>query len=408
MRIRPARSGKPLAPSGVVFPGQSLRILAEACTVSHSPRGGLAAAAAGASELRMDHVAVTSTDGVAAAAAWTTRDDVTPHEVSKTSPFEAAAATLSREVRAVLAPASSSDVAEAQLRTRQLADAHYENFSVISLLLPRHLRQDFCNIYAFCRVADDLGDELDDTATSSASIAVLKRQTLACQAGRVETMLFAAVGETLRRHDIPVEPLLDLIDAFEQDQRVSRYETFADVVDYCRRSANPVGRLVLYMCGYRDEQRQRLSDATCTALQLANFWQDVRRDLLDRDRIYLPAEDMKRFGVTEDDLHAGIREGRGTDNYRKLIEFEVDRTARMFDEGDGLLSLLDSRVRGQVALYGKGGRLVLDAIRAQSFDTLARRPSIGKWQKGRLVLSALTARLLARRGHGRLARREPA
>jgi squalene synthase HpnC len=357
----------------------------------------------------MEHVAVTSTDGVAAAAAWTRdNDEVTTPAAAKTSPFESAAATLSREVRAVLAPATSSDVAEAQLRTRQLAGAHYENFSVVSLLLPRHLRQDFCNIYAFCRVADDLGDELDDPAVSMAMLSLLKRQTLACQSGRVESMLFAAVGETLRRHDIPVEPLLDLIDAFEQDQRVRRYETFADVVDYCRRSANPVGRLVLYMCGYRDEQRQKLSDATCTALQLANFWQDVRRDLLDRDRIYLPAEDMRHFGVTEDDLHAGIREGRGSEAYAKLIEFEVDRTARMFDQGDELLPLLDSRVRGQIALYGKGGRLVLDAIRVQGFDTLARRPALGKWQKGRLVLSALTARLLARRGHGSLVRREPA
>jgi phytoene/squalene synthetase len=153
---------------------------------------------------------------------------------------------------------------------------------------------------------------------------------------------------------------------------------------------------VLYLSGYRDAERQRLSDATCTALQLANFWQDVRRDLTDRDRVYLPAEDLRRFGVSEDDLRAGIHAGRGGEAYARLIEFEVERTERMFDEGDALLPMLDRAVRGQVALYGKGGRLVLDAIRAQGYDTLARRPAIRRWQKGRLVLSALGARLMAR------------
>ena len=312
----------------------------------------------------------------------------------KASPFD----PLSDAVRAVLAPCD--DPGAAERCTRQLADAHYENFSVVSLLLPRHLRQDFCNIYAFCRVADDLGDELDDRDASIRALRDLREQTLACREGQAVSALFVALRETLRRHDIPVEPFLDLIDAFEQDQRVSRYETFADVVAYCRRSANPVGRLVLYLSGYRDEERQRLSDATCTALQLANFWQDVRRDLLDRDRVYLPAEDLRRFGVTEDDLRDGVRAGRGSEAYARLIEFEVGRTARLFDDGEALLPMLAPAVRGQVALYGKGGRLVLDAIRAQGHDTLASRPAIGKWQKGRLVLSALAARLLSARHRG--------
>src|SRR5204863_3970110 len=137
------------------------------------------------------------------------------------------------------------------------------------------------------------------------------------------------------------QPFLDLIDAFEQDQRVRRYQTFADVLDYCRRSANPVGRIVLYVCGYRDEQRQQLSDLTCTALQLANFWQDVRRDIVDLDRIYVPAEDLRRFGVSEADLRRGIEANRGGEAYAKLIEFEVNRTAKMFDDGDALLPQLD-------------------------------------------------------------------
>jgi squalene synthase HpnC len=300
-----------------------------------------------------------------------------------------------------------ADPAEAERRTRHLANVHYENFSVVSLLLPRHLRQDFCNIYAFCHVADDLGDELDDRDASIAALAELRRQTLACREGQAATTLFVALSETLRRHEIPVEPFLDLIDAFEQDQRISRYETFDDVIDYCRRSANPVGRLVLYLCGYRDAERQRLSDFTCTALQLANFWQDVRRDLVDRDRIYLPAEDLRRFGVSEADLREGIATGRGSEAYVRMIEFEVDRTAKMFDQGDALLALLDPAVRGQVALYGKGGRAVLEAIRGQGYDTLARRPSLGKRQKGRLILSALKARLLSagRTGNAAAARR---
>jgi squalene synthase HpnC len=342
----------------------------------------------------MDH-AVTSAAGVCCGAgvepaARTTSDIATPTTMST-----ALAPGLSVEVQAVLAPAT--DPFEALRLTRALANAHYENFSVVTLLLPRHLRQDFCNIYAFCRVADDLSDELSDRSASIAALADLRRQTLACRDDPAETMLFTALGQTLHRHDIPVQPLLDLIGAFEQDQRVTRYETFEQVVDYCRRSANPVGRLVLYLSGYRDEERQRLSDSTCTALQLANFWQDVRRDLLERDRIYLPADDMKRFSVSEADLRDGIRDGYCSDAYRRLIEFEFERTSKMFDDGDALLPMLATDVRGQIALYGKGGRLVLDAIRSQNYDTLSRRPAIGKWQKGRLVLSALTAKLLPRR-----------
>jgi squalene synthase HpnC len=349
----------------------------------------------------MDQVATTSGGVAGGSGTWATAPAATPAQPSRTMSamsavdvapgMPAEVATLSEAVRTVLAP--PTDAAEAERRTRHLANVHYENFSVVSLLLPRHLRQDFCNIYAFCRVADDLGDELDNAAVSTAALAELRRQTLACRAGQAASVLFVALAATMRRHEIPIEPFLDLIDAFEQDQRVSRYETFEQVVDYCRRSANPVGRLVLYLCDYRDEQRQQLSDQTCTALQLANFWQDVRRDLVDRDRIYLPAEDLRTFGVSEDDLRAGIQSNRGSEAYVKLIEFEVNRTAKMFDVGEALLPLLDPAVRGQVALYGKGGRAVLDAIRAQNFDTLARRPSLGKRQKGRLILSALMARL---------------
>jgi squalene synthase HpnC len=294
-----------------------------------------------------------------------------------------------------MAGQTASDARAAQRQTRRLAGNHYENFSVVSLLLPRHLRQDFCNVYAFCRVADDLGDETGDRDESLRLLADFRNQTLDCFAGRAATPVFVALSRTIERHQLPSQPFLDLINAFEQDQRILRYDTYAQLLDYCRRSANPVGRLVLYLCGYRDEHRQLLSDQTCTALQLANFWQDVRRDILERDRIYLPRDSMDRFGVTEDQ----ITRGQCDDNFCSLIRFEVNRTAEMFDRGAALLPLLRPSVRMQVSLFGKGGRAVLAAIRRQNYDTLSRRPALSKWQKGGLVFSTLAAfagRLLTR------------
>jgi squalene synthase HpnC len=293
-----------------------------------------------------------------------------------------------------MASATALDVASAQNQTRQLAQSHYENFSVVSLLLPRHLRQDFSNIYAFCRVADDLGDEVGDKDESLRLLADFRRQTLECFEGKANTPIFVALTHTIERHELPAKPFLDLIDAFEQDQRVSRYQTYEQVLDYCKRSANPVGRLVLYLCGYRDEHRQELSDFTCTALQLANFWQDVRRDIVDRDRIYLPVDSMKRFDVSEEQI---VR-GECDEKYRALLRYEVDRTAEMFDRGAALLPTLRPSVRMQISLFGKGGRAVLSAIRRQHYDTLSRRPALSKWQKGQLVFSTLAAfagRLLA-------------
>jgi squalene synthase HpnC len=287
--------------------------------------------------------------------------------------------------RTAFAPALAPE--QADVFTRELARTHYENFSVVSLLLPKHLRQDFCNVYAFCRIADDLADEVGDRDAALGYLARFREQTHACYAGRLESAVFVALAGTINRHSIPVKPFLDLIDAFEQDQRVTRYQTFEQLCDYCKRSADPVGRLVLYVCGYADEQRQLLSDRTCTALQLANFWQDVRRDIVERDRIYIPAESMQKFGVTEHQIQVGM----ANDAYRALIRFEVDRTEAMFDEGEQLLPLLDSSVRSHVSLFGKGGRAILAAIRQQDYDTLSRRPALSKRQKGRLIAAAIMA-----------------
>jgi squalene synthase HpnC len=285
----------------------------------------------------------------------------------------------------------------AETFARQLTKSHYENFSVVTRLLPHHLRQDFCNIYAFCRLADDLADE--GSASRAAALEQLGRfrdGLRACYAGRPETAVFMALRGTVQRHDIPIDPFLDLIGAFEQDQRVSRYDTFEELLDYCRRSANPVGRLVLYLCGYRDARRQRLSDYTCTALQLANFWQDIRRDLRELGRIYIPRSSMEQSGVTEDDLWRDV----AGENVRQLLRAEVDRTEAMFAKGDALLPLLDPSVRRQVALFGAGGRAVLQAIRRQGYDTLRRRPVLSARQKARLATRVVICQVFGRWGLG--------
>lgn len=283
------------------------------------------------------------------------------------------------------------DVPSAQRYTWELAHSHYENFSVISRLLPRHLRQDFCNVYAFCRIADDLGDEVHDPTLALKLLGDFRQQTEACHAGTATTAVFVALAQTIRQYEIPLQPFLDLINAFEQDQRITRYETFDQVLDYCRRSADPVGRLVLYMYGYRDTQRQELSDQTCSALQLINFWQDVRRDILERNRVYLPADSMRRFGVTVEQLRAG----RVDENFRRLLAFECDRVEVMFTAGRALLPLIRGSLRPQIALFSLGGRAVLRAIRRANYDTLTVRPALSRMDKLRLMAPAIIGSIVA-------------
>jgi squalene synthase HpnC len=304
-------------------------------------------------------------------------------------------------VKMAFAPAPDAETALAF--TSGLAHTHYENFSVVSALLPRRLKQDFCNVYAFCRIADDLSDEISDRDQSLRMLGRFRQETEAMFAGRANSLVFTALESTVRKYAVPVTPFLDLIDAFEQDQRIDRYQTWDQLRDYCRRSADPVGRLVLYLAGYRDEQRQQLSDCTCTALQLANFWQDVRRDLTDRNRIYLPRETMDQFNITEDQL----QQGRCDENYRRAIAFEVDRTQALFDQGDALLPLLDDGIRPQISLFGQGGKAILQAIRRQNFDTLTTRPVLSKWQKGQLIFRAMAGRLTQIIGPGGAAATQP-
>jgi len=269
--------------------------------------------------------------------------------------------------------------------TRWLATHHYENFHVVSALLPKRLHQDFYNVYAFCRWADDLGDEIGDTAESLRLLGWWRQQLKASFRGAdVGHPVFVALRETVARHELPVEPFDNLIEAFVQDQTVTRYRNWEEVDAYCVNSANPVGRLVLMLCGYRDEERFRLSDATCTALQLANFWQDVTVDLL-KDRVYLPLHLFERHGYTVKELFAH----RFTPAFRAVMMDAVDRAQVLFDAGLPLVRTLNRRLALDIDLFSRGGMLVLDKIRAQNYDVLKRRPAVSKTERVSLLLGSL-------------------
>ncbi len=280
---------------------------------------------------------------------------------------------------------------EARAYTRWLATHHYENFHVVSFLLPKRLHQDFYNVYAYCRWADDLADEVGDTSESLRLLAWWRAELDAMYAGRASHPVFVALLPTVRKHSIPREPFADLVQAFVQDQTVTRYRTWDDVFGYCRYSANPVGRLVLYLCGYSDSERQRLSDATCTALQLANFWQDVTVDLL-KDRVYIPLEVMARHGYTIDDLYAR----RFTPAFREVMREIVDRTRELFEAGLPLTRKVDRRLSLDIDLFSRGGMRVLEKIRQQGYDVLGSRPAISKPERVGLLLGSLARAVFSR------------
>src|SRR6267143_666773 len=278
---------------------------------------------------------------------------------------------------------------EAQAYTRWLATHHYENFNVASWLLPKELHQHFYNLYAYCRWADDLGDEIPVRERALELLDWWERELNACYEGRPSHAVFVALRETIVAKDVPKQPFADLLKAFRQDQVVKRYPTWDAVLDYCAYSANPVGRLVLYLCGYRDEERQKLSDATCTALQLANFWQDVSRDL-DIGRIYIPLDAAAAQGLTEND----IVERRFDERYIRLMKDLIARTRELFAEGTPLTRMVDARLSVDLEMFSRGGLAVLDAIEAMGYDTLHHRPSLSKGKQARLLGRALLAYLV--------------
>jgi squalene synthase HpnC len=268
--------------------------------------------------------------------------------------------------------------------TRWLATHHYENFQVVSFLLPKRLHQDFYNVYGFCRWADDLGDEFGDTARSRELLRWWRGLTDRAFEGEAGHPVFAALQQTIARHDLPIAPFHDLITAFEQDQVKTRYADWEELYGYCRHSANPVGRLVLYLCGYRDAERQKLSDATCTALQLANFWQDVAVDWR-KDRVYLPQELLARHGSGD----ADIASGRATEGFRAAMREACAEAQRLFEEGLPLARTVDRRLSLDLELFSRGGMKILEKIRARDYDVLSARPRISKSERVALLLRSL-------------------
>jgi len=264
---------------------------------------------------------------------------------------------------------------------RRLARRHYENFTVASRLMPRRLRQHICNVYAYCRWADDLADETNNPEFSIALLDWWEKQLRQCYAGRAVHPVFVALGDTIRRFDIPIDPFVDLLVAFRQDQRMLRYETFDQLLDYCRYSANPVGRLVLYLGRCYSPERTRLSDSICTGLQLANFWQDVAGDF-DRGRIYLPRIDCQRFGYDELDFD----HRRCNDAFRRLMADQVDRAERWLRGGLPLVGKVPPELQLDVALSIHGGLAILGVIRRRNYDVWTRRPQVSIMEKLRLVV----------------------
>jgi squalene synthase HpnC len=290
-------------------------------------------------------------------------------------------------------PPEGCSPAKAERYTRWLATHHYENFNVVSWLLPRRLHQDFYNIYAYCRWSDDLGDEVADPRRAVELLDAWEDELrLIFENGRGPAHpVLIALAETIRAKNIPIEPFRNLLRAFRQDQTVHRYATWDDVLSYCEYSANPVGRMVLYLCDYCDEERQRLSDFTCTALQLANFWQDVSRDL-EKGRIYIPFDALAEQALSE----ADIVKRRFDARYVALMKSLIERTRELFQSGMPLAGQVEPFLRVDLEMFSRGGIAVLDAIEASGYNTLEHRPALTKWTQTRMLVRALASRALMR------------
>ncbi len=275
---------------------------------------------------------------------------------------------------------AAPSLSEARLYCRRLAQRHYENFSVGGLIVPRTACDHVANVYAYCRWADDLADETGDAGQSLELLDWWQRSLEACYDGQTRHPVFVALRDTVRQYQIPRRPLLDLLTAFRQDQSVSRYETFDDLLGYCRNSANPVGQLVLCLAECHEPEQIALSDSICTGLQLANFWQDVARDWK-MGRLYLPMADCRQFGFQEACLDAG----KCTDAFRDLLAYQVGRAEAYLQVGLPLIAKMPRPWQLSIALFIHGGLEILKAIRHQEYDVLSRRPTVSKWAKMRLL-----------------------
>jgi len=291
----------------------------------------------------------------------------------------APAMTPALEIARELPPPGSS-LKQAEQYTRWLATHHHENFTVVTYLLPHHLRQHFYNVYAYCRWADDLADEIADRARSLELLEWWHRELQQCYAGTATHPVFIALRNTVDAFSIPIVPFSDLVTAFRQDQTVHRYPTWDSLLGYCRYSANPVGRLVLYLCGYSDGDRQTLSDFTCTALQLANFWQDVSRDL-EKDRIYIPLDLLAAHDLSESDLFGRVFDIR----YVQVMRVLLERTRELFLKGLPLSNSVDRNLQIDIELFSRCGLALLDAIESIGYNTLQQRPTLTTGTKLKLI-----------------------
>jgi len=277
-------------------------------------------------------------------------------------------------------------LAEAYEFCARVARSHYENFTVASWLMPRAMRKHMHAIYAYARMADDFADEEHDPAR----LDQWERELDLAYAGAPRHPVFVALADTARRFDIPREPFADLLHAFRSDLDFRGFQTIDDLLGYSRYSANPVGRLVLHLFGYRDAERQRLSDQVCSGLQLANFWQDIAIDL-EKGRVYLPRQDMARFGVTVEDL----RLQNANSGFVALMRHEVARARELLVSGAALAVTVDARLSRDIRMFAGGGLAILRAIEQADCDVFRHRPSLGKLDYLRLGWRALRGRLEA-------------
>lgn len=291
-----------------------------------------------------------------------------------------------------IAAATPLDRTAANAYCRGLATSHYENFPLVSWLLPAELHQHFYNIYAYCRWADDLGDEVGDPSKSLRLLDWWRSELEACYEGTLRHPVFIALKPTIDEFSIPKTPFLDLISAFEQDQTVTEYETIEQLLDYCRRSADPVGRLVLHLCRACTPQNFIWSDSICTGLQLANFWQDVARDY-QIGRIYLPRADYERFGYRRQDF----AEQRTNESFLNLMKFEVDRARTLLLNGLPLVAELPGRLQVDIDLFAHGGLRILERIESIGYQVWQTRPKVTKLDAVSLLGGALWRKLWRRR-----------
>ena len=280
--------------------------------------------------------------------------------------------------------ADGTTLAEAYAYCSRLARAHYENFTVASWLMPRGMRPHMHAIYAYARIADDYADE----EKSIAKLDEWEHELDRAYAGRARHPVMVALADTVRRYDIPREPFADLLEAFRSDVNFAGFETIDDLTGYARYSANPVGRIVLYLFGYRDAERQRLSDLICSGLQLANFWQDIAIDF-GKGRVYIPRRDLERFGVSTPDL----RDGVVSDGFVALMKHEVGCARDMLISGAGLSRVVDRRLRRDVLMFAGGGLAILRAIEGVGYDIFRRRPKLSRLDYVKLGWHALGGRL---------------